>query len=217
MNVTEQYRVFDREEAGKLLSIKLQEYHGTAAIVVGIPRGGVVVASKVAEGLGLPLEVLPCRKIKNPADETKSIGSVCLDDVAIQHCDRDLPQDYISHQIALLRRGLRNEWQKYYAERAPRSLRFKTIIVIDDTIRSGDTMIACLKSIIRQEPLRIIVAVPLVSAEGARRIGGIADEVVFIQMKPEARSGDDFCAKFPTIDESNLRPLLADLEYEVEA
>lgn len=196
MNVAKHYRVFDREEAGRLLSTKLQGYRGTAAIIVGIPRGGVVVASKVSALLSLPLEVLPCRKIKDPAEQTKSIGSVCLDEVAIEHSRHDLPQNYISHQIALLRSGLRREWQNYYLEREPKSLSYKTVIVIDDIIRSGDTMIACVKSIMKQNPLRIIVAVPLVSAEGAQKIGRIADEVVFIQMKPEVRFGDNFYLNF---------------------
>lgn len=215
MNIVEHDTVFDREEAGILLSTKLQGYRGTAALIVGIPRGGVVVASKVSELLSLPLEILPCRKIKDPADQTKSIGSVSLDEVAIEHSRHDLPQDYISHQIALIRNGLRREWQSYYLEREPISFCYKAVIVIDDIIKSGDTMIACLKSILKQNPLRVIVAVPFLSAEAARKIARIVNEIVFIQMKSEAGFRDIVYVKRPASDQSDVKGLLPHLQQEV--
>jgi putative phosphoribosyl transferase len=208
MDVVERHKVFNRREAGILLSSKLQEYRDTTAVILGIPRGGVMVASKVSELLNLPLEVLPCRKIKDPADHTKSIGSVCLDEVAIEHFRQDLPQDYISHQITLLRNGLRKEWEEYYEKKIPIWLSGKIVIVVDDIIRSGDTMIACLKTIRKQNPLKIIVAAPLVSTEGVRKIEHVADKVVFIEMQRVVESGNGFYLEFPVVEINEVQALL---------
>lgn len=208
MDVIERHKVFDRREAGILLSSKLQEYRDTTAVIIGIPRGGVMVASKVSELLNLPLEVLPCRKIKDPADHAKSMGSVSLDEVAIEQFRHDLPQDYISHQVTLLRNGLRKEWEKYYYKKTPIWLSGKIVIVVDDIVRSGDTMIACLKTIRKQNPLKIIVAAPLVSAEGVRKLEHVADKVVFIEMKPVVESGRDFYQEFPAVEINEVHALL---------
>lgn len=208
MKVIEPHKVTDREQAGVLLGARLMAYHDADSVVVGISKGGVVVGAKVAELLGLQLEALPCRKIADPADRSKSIGSVCLDEVIIQPCSHDLPQDYISHQIALLIHGMQKEWQQYYPLNNPLSLRYKKVIVVDDALRTGDTMVACLKSIKRKNPLHIIAAVPLVSAEGARRIRSLVDEVVFVEMKPEVQSATDFYKHYPDVEEENVKSLL---------
>lgn len=80
----------DRSLAGQLLSKKLEQFVSSDAIVVGVPRGGVVVASAVAEALGLPLHVLPCRKLRHPGDSKKAIGSVSLDEVALSDDCHDI-------------------------------------------------------------------------------------------------------------------------------
>ena len=64
----------DREHAGQLLSKKLSEYKRSNSVVIGIPHGGACVAYAIAECLELPLELMPCRKMKHPADHTKNIG-----------------------------------------------------------------------------------------------------------------------------------------------
>jgi putative phosphoribosyl transferase len=216
MKAIEKCKVFDREEAGGLLSAKLQQYKGTDAVVMGIATGGVIVAARTAELLNLPLNVFPCRQIADPVDKNRSIGSVSLDEVVVQGNCHDIPQDYISHQIALLRASLHSEWQKYYSNNPQVPLRYKTVIVVDDIVRSGNSMVACLKSIMKQTPLKIIVAIPIVSAEAARKIGEIADEVIFVQMKHDVQSAKDFYVEYPAVDEHEVKALLQSFEKEIE-
>lgn len=216
MTTSDGLRVLDRKQAGGLLAFKLQQYANSEALVVGIPRGGVVVAATVAHALNLKLQVIPCRRIKHPADNTKSIGSVSVDEVVINDKTYDIPQDYISHQIALLRNSLRNETQVYCQDSSMTSIRYKTVIVVDDILQSGSTMLACLKSIGKQQPLKLIVAVPFVSAEAARVVGGIADELVFDQMFQEIRSACQYYNEFPEVDEGEVIALIKDSMKEFQ-
>src|SRR5690349_8400541 len=90
----------NRVRAGLSLAKKLTTYEKTNSIVIGIPHGGMVVAAAIASDLHLPLEVLPCRRIKHPADSNKNVGAVCLTEVFMHDSYDCIPQDLIAHQIA---------------------------------------------------------------------------------------------------------------------
>jgi predicted phosphoribosyltransferase len=197
----------DREQAGRLLSQKLDSYRNNA-VVVGIPHGGVCVAFAIAEALSLSLEVLPCRRIKHPADSNKAIGSVSVSEAFIHDFSQCIPQDYIYHQIALLRNALQHEHHQYYRNRRPPSFLYKTVILVDDILEVSDTMLACLRDIKKQKPLKVIVAVPVVTAEAARIIRAEADEFVFLQMETSTRPAKDHFENFPRVDEREVRELL---------
>jgi putative phosphoribosyl transferase len=208
MELVEYTVMQNREQAGKMLSTKLNIYKNDNAIVVGIPRGGVCVAAAIAESLELPLEVMSCRKIKHPADSTRTIGSVSINETAIHDCTYDIPQDYLCHQVILLRHSIQLEHKKYYAEHQPASLLYKTVILVDDVLKSVDTIMACIQSIKAQKPLKIVVAIPLVSAETARLIRAEVDDMIFLQMKNLISSGKDHFVDFPVIEEEMVRDLL---------
>lgn len=198
----------NREEAGRLLAEKLTDYKNTNAIVIGIPHGGVCVASVISKALSLPLKVLPCLKVKHPSDHEKNIGSVSINNVCIHDCAYDIPQDYIYHQVALLKNVLQQEYSFYYGENELASLLYKTVIVVDDVLAHSDTMLACLKEIKKQQPLKLIVAVPVVSAEAARIVQAEVDNIIFLKMVPEVRSGKYYFADFPKIDNDKVKELL---------
>ena len=201
-------RLQDRKEAGVLLSRKLAAYTNSDAMVVGIPHGGVCVAAVIADLLSLNLEVMPCRIIKNPGDSRNNIGSVSAEDVFIHDCPHTIPQDYIYHQIALLRNAIAFENKEYYGSGKPASFRDKVVILVNDILESSDTMIACIKGIKKQDPLKVIVAVPLVTAEAARIVSSEADDLVFLDMKTSIGSPGDHFIDFPMIDETIVKEIL---------
>ncbi|MBL6448767.1 hypothetical protein JMN32_20815 [Fulvivirga sp. 29W222] len=198
----------DREHAGELLCRKLNTYQKDNAVVVGIPHGGVCVASIIAKKLKLPLEVMPCRKIKHPTDKGKVIGSVCYTEACIHDCPFDVPQDYIYHQMALLRNAINYQQKFYYEGMEPVSLRYKTVILVDDTLIASDTMIACLREIRKQNPLKIIVAVPVVNTEAARIINEEADDLIFLRMGNDKETLKQHYANFPVINDDAVRDIL---------
>jgi putative phosphoribosyl transferase len=209
-------RLQDRKEAGVLLSKKLAAYKDSDAVVVGIPHGGVCVASVIADTLSLTLEVMPCRQIKNPGDGKNNIGSVSVGDVFMHDCPYTIPQDYIFHQIVLLRNAVAFENKSYYGNGEPASLRFRTVILVDDVLKSSDTMMACLRGIKKQNPLKVIVAVPFISAEAARIISAEADDLVFLDLKHSIELASDYFIDFPKIDEVKVKELLLASRKRVE-
>jgi putative phosphoribosyl transferase len=197
-----------RKEAGLLLARKLAAYRHTNAVVVGIPHGGVCVASVIAEELSLPLEVMPCRRIKHPAESQQYIGSVSENEVVLHDCSRTIPQDYLSHQIILLKNAILHENRKYYDHRKRDSFLYKTVILVDDILISSDGVIACLREIKREKPLNLVVAIPVVSAEAARIVQSEADDLVFLHMENSISSPHNHFVHFPAVDDSKVKELL---------
>ncbi|UII30658.1 hypothetical protein LVD17_20405 [Fulvivirga ulvae] len=199
----------DREHAGELLSMKLRACkEDPNTVVVGIPHGGVCVAWVIAENLKLPLEVMPCRKIKHPTDKNKNIGSVSYSEACIHDCPFDVPQDYIYHQMALLRHAINYQQKIYYGDTEPISLQYKTVILVDDILKARDTMIACLREIRKQNPLKIVVAVPVVNVEAARTISEETDDFIFLRMRNELEGLDRYYSSFPGVNDEEVRVLL---------
>ncbi|HEU5290158.1 MAG TPA: phosphoribosyltransferase family protein, partial [Cyclobacteriaceae bacterium] len=197
----------DREEGGYLLSRKLVSYKNSNAVVIGIPHGGVCVAAAIAEQLSLPLEAMPCLKIKDPADSGKNIGSVSEDEVFIHDGEQTIPQDYVFHQIAHLRNIILHEKTNYDTGKHI-GLRYRPVILVDDVLTFSDTMMACLLSIRKQNPMKIIVAVPVVSAEAAQIISAAADDLQFLKIEASLGSPKTYFENFPRVDEQRVKELL---------
>ena len=197
-----------RKEAGLLLSRRLMEYRNSNSIVVGIPHGGVCVASAIAQALSLPLEVMPCRKIKDPGDSLHDIGSVSAHEVFVHDCARTIPQDYINHQIILLKNAIASESKKYYGETRTSSFFNRTVILVDDLVRSSDSMIACLREIGNAHPLKVVVAVPVISEQAMKAIRNEADDVIFLRIASSIQSAKDYFLQYPRIDAEAVSEIL---------
>lgn len=208
MEWTRSIMIKDREQAGNQLSLRLNEYEHSHAVVVGIPYGGVCVASAIANNLGLDLEVMPCRKIKHPTERAKYIGSVCQNEACVHTYPNLVPQDYIYHQVALLRHAIQHSYDYYYGGVKPASLKYKTVILVDDVLQSSDTVLACLRGLRKQDPLKIVVAIPVVGAEPARAIRAESDEFIFLQMEPSPRPATEYFTDFRKIDDEKIRSML---------
>jgi putative phosphoribosyl transferase len=160
----------DRLQAAQLLTDMLLPYRNTNAVVVAIPNNGVPTAYHIADALNLELEIIPCLKIKHPALGGESIGSVCIDEISMKDDTRNIPQDYIYHQVILLQHALKAKSNFLRGKRPAVVLTDRPVILIDDSVQSGDTMMACLKSIKRQKPESISIAVPVVSPYVAKQL-----------------------------------------------
>lgn len=195
----------DRTTAAQALGEKLLAYRNTNAVLVAIPCGGVPIAYHLAAFLNLPMEVIPCKKIKHPAHHHKTIGSVSLDEVDMHEECRDLPQDYVSHQIALLRYSMDKSNQYFHRDVKSLSLKGRPVIVIDDILLSGDTMLSCLRSIKKQKPERIIVAVPFATPQAMRKIGAEVDELIYLQK--ETDRADTYYHEWKQVTEEEVHHL----------
>ncbi len=179
----------DRRAAGKALAAKLAGYAGRSdVLVLGLPRGGVPVAAQVAAALDAPLDVLLVRKLGVPGHEEFAMGAIASGGIV------DLDEDVV-HQLGLtgaqiqgvLRREsleLERRERAYRRDRAPPAIHGKTVIVVDDGLATGSTMRAAVSALRKQQPARIVVAVPVASPEACVELARQADECVCV-LRPE--------------------------------
>jgi len=208
----------NRKHAAFLLGERLMEHANSDAIIVAVNGGGIHIGYHLAKLLHLPLEVIPCKKIKHPADD-KTIGAVSLDAVVIHDEDNTIPQDYIYHQIQLMQHVIKRQSNKYNAGRAPRSFKGRTIILADDLLITGDTMLATLKTIRKQVPEKIIAAVPNVTPDATRSIAPEIDEIIYLTIEPNNPVTEKLYAEFPEVNDEEVIALLQQIRdgYSIEA
>lgn len=177
----ERYR--NRREAGQQLTRHLTAYaQRPNTLILALPRGGVPVGAEVAAGLGCPLDVLLVRKLGVPGYPEYAMGAIAEGDVTVTHDDviRDLriPADAVADTVAHERRELARREATYRANRPRSPIADQTVIVVDDGLATGATMEAAVAALRRLNAARIVVAVPVGSAETCARLRRTADEVV---------------------------------------
>jgi putative phosphoribosyl transferase len=176
----------DRVEAGELLADALAAYAGREDVVVlGLPRGGVPVASEVADKLGVPFDVFVVRKLGVPGHEELAMGAIATGGVRLVNQEvvgpLGIPDSVIdavaeSEQIELERRE-----QLYRGSGRPITLMHKTVILVDDGLATGSTMRAAVMAARQQQPARVIVAVPVGAPSTCADLRHDADEVVCVR------------------------------------
>jgi predicted phosphoribosyltransferase len=194
----------DRLQVAHLLAEKLWAYKNTDAVVVAVPRGGVPIGLALADLLNISMEIVACKKIKHPAYGNKSIGSVSIDALVVKEELRNIPQDYIYHQVVLLQHTLRSKCEYYRGNNPVIPLSGKTVIVVDDMIQTGDTILACLKSIKRQNPERVIMTASISTPEGAQIVSNEVDEFISLQIE----KGNQLHGIFEPVTDEEVRVLL---------
>lgn len=172
----------DRRDAGRRLVAELSEYRGTNGLILALPRGGVVVGYEVAAALGLPLEVFISRKIGAPDNPELAIGAVAeIDGVWTDQETMSIlgvSEDYVGKEIERQRREIDRRIQIYRQGRPLPSLAGRTVIVVDDGIATGYTMLAALRGIRTAGPGLLVAAVPVAPQESLWKISREADRVV---------------------------------------
>ena len=175
----------DRRDAGQQLATQLQFLVGQPdVIVLGIPRGGVVVAVQVARALNAPLDVFIARKLGAPINPELAIGAVTstgdvlLDDELMR--DLRISDEVIEREVEDQRKEIARRLEMYRPNRAPLDVKNKTVVLIDDGIATGSTVLASLRSLRKQEPARLILAVPVAPAETMKRLERECDQAIVL-------------------------------------
>jgi len=173
-----------RYDAGKQLATKLGEYRNQPVIVLAIPNGGVPVALQVALALNADLDLIISRKIPIPLRPEGGFGAVADDGTTILNQEVlktiNLNEKQVNYQVSKVRNDIQQRSLLYRGSRPISIVSDKTVIVIDDGLASGYTMMAAVESVRRRQPKRVIAAVPAASATAVRQVEKIADRVVTI-------------------------------------
>lgn len=181
-------RVFaDREHAGRLLGAKLEELDLPRPVVLAIPAGGVPVAAAIGRVLKAPLEVVIVRKLQIPWDPEAGFGAMNLlgDLILNQELIRrlKLSETEIQEQVRRTRKNLEERRRRFCGSRPFPDLTGRTAIVVDDGLASGYTMLAALAAVRRQQPQRLVVAVPTSLMATAEMVAQKVDELVCLNIR----------------------------------
>jgi putative phosphoribosyl transferase len=168
----------NRAEAGRLLAERLRAYAGRDDVVVlGLPRGGVPVAFEIARALDAPLDVFLVRKLGVPGHEELALGAIATGGTRVLN-ERlveslGIPREWIEAIDAKEMRELERRERAYRGDRPPPDLTGRTVILVDDGLATGSTMLAAVQAVRQDEPERVVVAVPVAPAEvcAALRVG----------------------------------------------
>lgn len=193
----------DRLQAGKLLAQKLLRYKNTGAVVLAVPRGGVPVGYVVARELRLPMDLLLVKKIGHPTNKEYAIGAVSLTD---SHIERhpEVTKDYIDQETERVRQRLRDMQQKFRNDRPLSDLNKRIVIVVDDGIATGNTLLAAIPMLRRTGCAKIVIAVPVAPDSAMTNLGREADEVVSVLLPEEFYGVGAFYDNFEQVSDEEV-------------
>lgn len=203
----------DRQDAGRQLAQRFDRYSGDPdAIVLALPRGGVPVAYEIAARIAAPLDVLVVRKLGVPGHSELAMGAIASG--GIRHVDQRLV-DMLNIAPAALdiveareRVELERRERAFRAGRPPLDLAGKRVILVDDGLATGATMLAAIEAIRTRNPARIIVAVPVAPPETCEALGERADQIVCLVTPSRMYSVGAWYADFDQTSDVEVRELL---------
>ncbi|HEY5995181.1 MAG TPA: phosphoribosyltransferase family protein [Gallionellaceae bacterium] len=204
-------RFLNRDDAADKLAEKLQTYRGQNPLVLAIPRGAVPMARILAEKLAGEVDVVLVRKLRAPGNPELAIGAmdetgwVYLADYALQMAS----QEHIEREKQIQMEIMRKRREQYTPVRPPLDPAGRSVIVVDDGLATGSTMIAALHAIRAKKPQKLICAVPVAPPDTLEKVAPLADEMVCLYAPEMFYAVGQFYMDFPQVSDEQVMELLA--------
>jgi predicted phosphoribosyltransferase len=201
----------DRADAASQLADRLHPYQGHHPLVLAIPRGAVPMAKTIAERLQGELDVVLSRKIPAPYSPEYAIGAI--DENGWVYLSEDVPMmnlapDYIEREKNEQLKAIRKRRAQYTPLKKAIDPKDRVVIVVDDGLATGATMIAALHALREKKPARLICAVPVAAPDSLEKVRALADEVVCLHAPPYFRAVGQFYQHFAQVDDAEVETLL---------
>lgn len=203
----------DRADAGRRLAAEVMDLADEHPVIMALPRGGVPVAVEVARVLNAPLEILAVRKLGTPGNPELGVGAVAEDGTGVLDPRSagmmGMTQATLDETLDRESRELQRRVERYRDGRAPISVRGRTVIVIDDGLATGLTDLAAVRALRKRGADRIVVAVPVGSAEAVSLLAGEADRVVCLTIPHRLMGVGMWYRDFSAVSDEQVLDLLA--------
>lgn len=204
----------DRREAGRILATRLSPYADRPdVLVLALPRGGVPVAYEVARALNAPLDVFLVRKLGVPGHEELAMGAIASGGVRVLNEDLvhtlRIPEPVIEAAAAAALRELERRERAYRGDRPPPDVHGRTVVLVDDGLATGATMLAAIQALRQQEAKRTVVAVPVAAPDTCAALRPAVDDIICAVTPQPFRAVGFWYEDFSQTTDDEVRDLLA--------
>lgn len=203
-------RFRNREDAAALLADRLDVYRGQHPLVLGVPRGAVPMASMIAEALGGDLDVVLVRKLRAPGQPELAIGAVDEAGTVLKGRYFDIASgDYVREEVRAQQEILRRRRELYTRAQPAIDPAGRVVIIVDDGIATGASMLSAIRSVRAQRPRRIVVAIGVAPPESLAAMRAEADDVVCLHAPEDFYAVGQFFEAFPEVTDDMVVEALA--------
>jgi predicted phosphoribosyltransferase len=201
----------NRHDAAQQIIPLLGKYKNEDAVVLAVPRGGVPIGYCIAVHYGFPLELLMTKKIGHPGNKELAIGSVSLEGYLVDERHR-IPQTYIEKEIKDIRESLQRRHEKFTGKRAAISIFNKTLIITDDGIATGYTLLAAIHMLRKKHSGKIVIAVPVAPADTVQLIRKDADDLICLHIAEDFYGVGQYYKDFSEVTDDEVMKLIRDAD-----
>jgi len=203
----------DRQDAARKLLPALQKYKGKKGVLIlAIPRGALEMGAILRDELKIPLDIVVTKKIGAPGNEEYAIGSVAPDGSVEVNQEAmglyGIPQSYIDDEAQRLKHVIKRRYEDYRGDPNPPVLKGKTVIVVDDGIATGFTTMAAIQYIRKQNPKKIILAVPVSASDSYKKLKSAVDEMICLDVRDDFFAVGQFYEVFNQVSDEEAKKLL---------
>lgn len=202
----------DREDAALQLSGRLMQYATLRPLILAIPRGAVPMAATIARQLRGDMDVVLVKKLRAPLNPEFALGAIDESGTAFladYATSTGADEDYLEREKQSQLAALRARRAEYTPLREPISPRDRYVVIVDDGIATGATMLTALKAIRALDPKRLICAVPVAPPEALESLRTVADEVICLETPFDFRAVGQFYLSFPQVEDAEVKTILA--------
>jgi putative phosphoribosyl transferase len=204
----------NRTEAARALIPYLEHYRKENVLVLAIPRGGVPMGYVIADHFGWPMSLLLTKKIGHPMNKEYAIGAVSLDSMIADKGHPDVPENYIAEESERIRKLLRHRYEMFMGSRKTEPVKGKVVVIVDDGIATGYTMKASVEMLKRQEPQKIVIAVPVASPRIMNTLRNTVDDIIVLDTPEDFMGVGQFYADFSEVTDDDVMRIMDKMAAE---
>jgi len=202
----------DRTQVGKMLGERIRQLKITNPVVLAIPRGGLPVAKEIALALKAPLDVVITRKIGAPGEPEYAVGAVTQEGEMI--LDKEvvrslgISEQYLKQESARQTQEIKERMRKYRGDKPSTQLGGRTVIIVDDGIATGSTMLAAIKSVKMKKPSSIVLAVGVAPPDTIMKLSKEVDRVICLDTPEPFYAIGEFYEHFEQVEDEDAKRIL---------